>query len=725
MKIKYLNFVSIKVGLTLFIGVVLEFAIILSFNRSFFIQDDSGVSGYPLLKFVGQELLAGNDPFFIPEIWTSGNIWAEAQFGLFNPISYLFFALAAIVDSILINAVIWKFFYTLMLAWGAYRLFRAHQIEQNLAMLLALTLPISGYILYFDMAAWGIELLGFAWLFHFWASLENHLNGKATGLQLLIPAWLLVSSGYPYALFPLVYLIPWFIYREFKKIKRVSLSSFFLYASLGLLAIATYLPSLLSSSVNSRGDGGFINSGSWSISIGRNLFGLASPTLFPDLQTNGPPNFTNAPVFYLSIIFVALLPFLYVAQSRFKSTEFVVIAMPLVMTSVAMSLPSNFWMFRWPFRFLPVFAVCILLLVGWLITNGSIKYAPKRFKIGLGAIFFVFFSSVVINPSSSQYHLVASMTLLLTLIFVAFFTFKNNERVVYLSIFVGSAFTLMTQLWYSPTSLPLRDYNSPGVVSEVFVDNHKDDLGNILQVADFNRMSKSSIDDRDIWNEVLLGSWPALSGIPILNSYSASGFEAFDKVLCLTANGSTCPAGFTRLSSTFSGYDANLGELLGINTVVIQVSNQDKPFEPAQNKQWKLENCREYTCTYKRIIPIDSGIVSSAPKGLSLQAQIIDSRNSVFTLSGNADHLLIRRLNWPGYSAKIGNTEIGIKNGPAGLVELDLPERDLKNEKLELNWEIPGLKWIRISIFLSLVTFLTMLVILAKSRTASNSQDLQ
>jgi hypothetical protein len=155
------------------------------------------------------------------------------------------------------------------------------------------------------------------------------------------------------------------------------------------------------------------------------------------------------------------------------------------------------------------------------------------------------------------------------------------------------------------------------------------------------------------------------------------------------------------------------------------VSNQDKPFEPAQNKEWKLEGCGEYTCTYKRITPIDSGIVASAPKGLSLQAQVIDSRTSTFTLSGNADYLLIRRLNWPGYSAKIGNTEIGIKNGPAGLIELDLPEHYLKNEKLELNWEIPGLKWIRISALLSLFTFLTMLVFVNKSRTAPNAQDLQ
>lgn len=720
MKPKVSNLTSLKIAVFLIAGVALEFAFILGFNKGFFSQDDSGISGYPLLKFIGQEFLSGNDPFFVPEIWTAGNIWAEAQFGLLNPLSYFFFALSAAIDSVVVNAIIWKFFYTLMLVWGSFRLMRAYQIGQNLSILLSLLVPISGYIMYFDLAAWGIELLGFAWLIHFCASAENHLNNRATGVQLVVPAWLLVSSGYPYALFPLIYLVPWFLYREYKENHRISLTTFLLGVAMGALTIATYLPSLLSSSVNSRSDGGFLNTGAWTISLGRNLFGIGSPTIFPDLQTNSYPNFTNAPVFYISIAFIVFLPFIVFTKEKIKDAQFLNIVMPLFMTCIAMSLPSYFWMFRWPFRFLPVFVVFALLLLGWIIQNSKLTYTHARLKSGIALASLAFFSALSMNPENAVHHSYILFLSLVVLVLAATFVLNGDHLALYAVVFIASICVLATQLMLSPKSTPLRDYNAPGIVSKEFVANYTQDSGNIFQVADFDAVSRSSIESREIWNEVLLGSWPALSDLPIINSYSASGFDAFDKALCLLPNGSTCPDAISKLNSKYPGYNANLGELLGINTVVVQVSNQSAPITFGSPNEWALEACYKYTCKFTRVNSIDSGPIAFAPPGLEVRTESYSSRSITFEISGRADNLLVRRLNWPGYSAKIDGAEVQVSSGPAGLVELSLPDRVIENEDLVLTWEMPGKDAAQAFTLLSILFFTLILMKLRRSRITSN-----
>jgi hypothetical protein len=329
-----------------------------------------------------------------------------------------------------------------------------------------------------------------------------------------------------------------------------------------------------------------------------------------------------------------------------------------------------------------------------------------------------------VNPEAASYHLVGSIVLIATLILVAVVSVKGNYSILYAFVFAGSLFVLMTQLWLSPASAPLRNYNSPGTISSEFIERHNQDPGNFLQIANFDRMSKSSIDSREIWDEVLLGSWPTLSGIPILNSYSASGFEDFDSSLCLLPNGSSCPEAFRKLNSTFLGYSKNLGELLGINTVLVQVSNQYESLDSDLLKDWDLVACQTYTCTFQRLIATDTGQVAYSPAGLSIQTESYSSRNSVFNISGNGDKVLIRRLNWPGYSAKLGETPIEIRTGPAGLVELDLPSRELMNEKLELNWQVPGIMWIKAFTIMAVLFLVTALLFDRNSRRALNSKYL-
>jgi hypothetical protein len=95
-------------------------------------------------------------------------------------------------------------------------------------------------------------------------------------------------------------------------------------------------------------------------------------------------------------------------------------------------------------------------------------------------------------------------------------------------------------------------------------------------------------------------------------------------------------------------------------------------------------------------------------------------RSMTLKVSGKADNLVIRRLNWPGYSAKIGDADVQVLSGPAGLVELSLPDRAIENEDLVLSWEMPGKDAVQTRTLLSILSFILMLMKLRRSRATSN-----
>jgi hypothetical protein len=705
MKNKLLNRIYIPLIFTL--GIASEFTIISIFNQKFFLQDDSGISGYPMLKYLGDSFLQGNFSPFIPEIWSAGNLWVEAQYGLLNPITYVWLAVAGSLDSILVLSILWKFFYCLMLASGAYRVFRAYGIAETWAVLLGLLVPISGYILYFDIAAWGIELLGFAWLLHLWASIESYLENGRFPLSVPIFGWLLVSAGYPYAVFPLLFLVPWFIAREAKQKSLWQMkNTFFMLLGFMFLFVSVYLPNILSGEVNSRSKALLVNDGAWSISPGRSLFGIASPSLLPDLQTNGDPNFTNAPIFYVSILFAVVLPFLDIKLSSLRN-ERVIQALALSLISIfAMSISSNFWQFRWPFRFLPLFAVASLLVIGILVKESRWSASPTRLRAGLLAITFIVISSTLMNPLKVLVHFQVGAIMLITFMVIAICVERGRLNRVIPTLFFASLAVLTIQMYNFPNNGSLRDYNPNYQIDPELKSRFNSETGNIFEILNYDSFPASALKSGKIWEEVTLGSWPALYGAPILNHYSASGFKPFDDALCLQPNGSTCPDAFSKISNEIPGFKTSVGELLGINTVIVQVSNVSEVMDLNSGGEWKLKDCQIYTCTLVRKDSVKGSPIAFKSETMNVSQIYTSQTKMTFELDGEGSIILLNRLNWAGYNATLNGKPIETGTGPAGLVQIVIPDDYKFGSELVVEWNPPGLNAIKACVALSIFMML-------------------
>ena len=702
----------------IFFGIAIEFTIISFFNPKFFLQDDSGISGYPMLKYLGDSFIQGSFSAFVPEIWSAGNLWAEAQYGILNPVTYLSLTAAGLLNSILFLAVLWKFFYCLILTTGAFRLFRAYGITDNWAILLALLVPISGYVLYFEIAAWGIELLGFAWLLHLWASIERYLENRKFSLSVPVFGWLLITSGYPYAIFPLLFLIPWFLVRE-AKVKSLweMKNTFFMLTGFVFLFMAVYLPNVLSGSTNSRNKSLLVNEGAWSISPGRNIFGISSPTLFPDLQTNGPPNFTNAPVFYVSIVFAILLPLLDIKAMTFKIKRVTQALFLSLVGILAISISSNFWQFRWPFRFLPFFAVASLLFIGILVKESKWIVSPTRLRAGLIVIAFIFVSSTFMNPGSVLAHFQSGAIIFVTFAVIAICIDQGYLKLIVPALFSASLLILSFQLYNFPSNGSLRDYNPPSEIDPEFMKRLNTEEGNIFEILNYDAFPASALKTGNIWDEVALGSWPALYGAPILNQYSASGFKPFDDALCLQPNGSTCPEAFSKISRKIPGYEKSIGEILGINTVIVQISSVSEIIELDSGGSWKLKECRTYTCTFVRKDAVKISPVAFAPESMTISVLNESQTQILLKVQGQGSTILLKRLNWAGYKASLDGAPLAIETGPAGLVQLRIPDDYEYGSELKVEWEVPGLNAIRALLALSII-----MLILA-SKTTSNRKS--
>lgn len=687
----------------IFFGLAFEFTIISLFNPKFFLQDDSGISGYPMLKYLGNSFVQGDFSAFIPEIWSAGNLWVEAQYGILNPVTYLSLTASGLINSILLLSIFWKFFYCLMLTTGAFRLFRVYGIANDWAILLALLVPISGYILYFDITSWGIELLGFAWLLHLWASIEEYLESGKLSLSVPFFGWLLITSGYPYAVFPMLLLVPWFFVREAKEKRlRDMKQTIFLLIGFIFLFIAVYLPNVLSGSVNSRNKSLLINDGAWSISPGRNLFGIASPTLFPDLQTNGPPNFTSAPVFYVSIVFAVVLPFLEIKIATLKSKRITEALFLSLIGMFAISISSYFWQFRWPFRFLPFFTVASLLVLGLLVKESKWIVSPKRLRAGLLVNSLIVISSTFMNPVTVPIHFQAGILMFGAFTVIATFIDRGYLTSIVPVLFVSSLLVLSLQLHHFPSNDSLRDYNPDNQISKTLKDKLDSEEGNIFEILNYDTFPATALKSGKIWDEVALGSWPALYGAPIINQYSASGFKPFDDALCLQPNGSTCPEAFSKISREIPGYKESIGEMLGINTVIVQVSNLSEVIDLDSGGSWKLKECQTYTCTLVRKVPIGIGPVAFKPESLTI-SRIEESQTSIrFIVEGQGSTILLSRLNWPGYHATLDGRSIPIKSGPAGLVQLQIPDGYKSGAELIVEWRVPGKRGIIVFLVLSI-----------------------
>src|SRR5213596_3706081 len=194
--------------------IVVVFCLLLLWhNPLVFWNDDYELSVLPVFADMARSWSEGHWPILSPYSWVCGNLAGEFQYGTF---------------SLFVNALVvlvWKFplafpqqaaalsiTHIFVLAIGAFLLARDRKLSVPLSIFVALIAALNGWMICWGASDWFGALGAFAWLPWAWWGLERALDRQGSRWRFLWPApfvYLVVTGGFPYTVLMLVLLIAW------------------------------------------------------------------------------------------------------------------------------------------------------------------------------------------------------------------------------------------------------------------------------------------------------------------------------------------------------------------------------------------------------------------------------------------------------------------------------------------------------------------------------------
>ena len=187
----------------------------------------------------------------------------------------------------------------------------------------------------------------------------------------------------------------------------------------------------------------------------------------------------------------------------------------------------------------------------------------------------------------------------------------------------------------------------------------------------------------------MFGNMLQAVGVHAVNSYYGMGFKAFTDALCIEFNGSVCPDALARAWRPPAPGAPPLADLLRLDTVVVQnglPGVADVPL-PAG---WHVAERTAVVTVLRRDAPLPhpQGRLSDAPAGTVVADDVATARGEQVRLAdGPGGTLTFARLAWPGYTARLDGAAAPVRQGPAGLLTVDVPPGA---HQLALAWSPPA-----------------------------------
>jgi hypothetical protein len=631
----------------------------------FYLVDDSAAQFVPMWRRIGEQLLSGNFPLLDLDSWSGGNLAGEALFGLWNPVTLLDYLLVTRFDDLAVAATVVKTQFLVILALGVYLLCREYRVARWAAFALAFALPFSGFILFFQAETWAAGLMTVAWVPWVWWS-----GRKAAG-RTLHPIWafafgaLCVTAGNPYGV--LAVLVVYIgLMAEFRELRVILIG-------LSVLAVAplVFLPLLGAAPVGIRNGMQFYNSGILSPGIG-DLLAMSVPSHLPSIKAFDPLVMRlTVPATYFAWFAVPVLAWLDWGVLRRRRRELTTVFVFTGVYFLFCLAPSNLWLFRWPLRNIEGLYLGVAVLLGVLLSAGlRTDHLRRRVLITGGLLVAGTYLSVAAWPKITMHHLIglAMVAGLMTVLIVA--VRRGNSRWQAAVLVGGTAVVLVVQTTWSPLNSSVTLYYPTPTV-------HLPYSGTVAQVADVTR------EPRDKFR---YGNGYAAAGVPSLMAYTGLSYVKFEKALC-QSHRETCADGFNKLFAPIQG-DQTLADLTRVETVVVQRKLVDAPpVKPG----WHVESRDEDVIVIRRDKPLafPHGRISASSTGVTVDEDTMDGHRSERVRFRGHGQLTFARLNWPGYRAEVNGRALPVREGPAGLVTVDLPE-DVNDGELRLAWTPPG-----------------------------------
>ncbi|MFP5372547.1 MAG: hypothetical protein ACLGI3_17610 [Actinomycetes bacterium] len=663
---------------------------------TFYYWDDTAGASVGAWRHTADALLDGQLPLLSLELWRGGNYAAEAAFGMFNPLLLGLYVATASIDDLAMVALVIKAFFFLTMALGVYLLCREYGVRPWPAALTGTMLPLSGFTIWMDGASWVTGLTVSALTPWVWWTVKRGAEGHGSLLWAILAGYLCASAGNPYGLLSAglvvaAVLVETFARRGVRHTRRV-VSVGVAGTAVALLAVGTYLPFVLTSSVSYRAGSGTYNDEFLSPGLS-DVVGLSSPSFQPYVMVFGELSF-SFPALYLSWLVLPLLPWLRwstLPHHGRKLTAAYALGTANLLIVIG---PSQIGFFRWPVRLLPYLWLSVLVVFAVLLSAGLHRdRARQRWAVSAGAVIAGFWLAWSDVPDQWDRHLVSAVMVLVLLV-MAVRAARYSQRRLALTAMGGTLAVLVVQLSWMPVNANVTDYSFPrseASIEERFADYRP---GLTVQIAALSALSPDSLRDQAVYDDVLFGSMYAVADVESLTAYSGVGFNALDGAQCMDYQGSTCGNAWAQLWVELPGTDVVLADLLRARTVVVQRSLLDIGADGAP-EGWELRESTPHVTVWQRIEPLPwpDGRLSSVSGPLTVTSDVrtgdvgetVEFRRD----AAGAARLTFARLAWPGYRAEVDGMPVPVAEGPGGLLVVELPE-DVPDGTLSLSWSPPG-----------------------------------
>ncbi|MCP8998665.1 hypothetical protein NFC73_02790 [Pseudarthrobacter sp. RMG13] len=657
------------------------------FSPTFYYWDDMMQSFLPLWRNLGQEIRAGRFPLMDPDGWVGGNVVAEVGYGIFNPVNIANSIIVSYFDNLSAASYFIIIQFIALLAFGVFMLSRDYGANRPLSLAAAVAIPFSGFTLFYEAARWPGGLIAFAWTTVFWWSARRYAHRHTSPFLPFLLGFMTMTAGNPYGAIGVILVLvalacELILVRHWRRLVPLILVGF----AVGLTAVMVYFPLPLSSDVTVRTSSVIINDLFLQPDMS-SLLAASTSNYRPRMTTFWGP-IENVPSSYLAWFALPLIPWLDFQSIRHRSRHLVSLYIIIGAYFLLTFAPSNVLVFRWPLRLIEYVYLGVIIVLAVMASAGlRTNMWKKRLFFTVAILLFGAYRAWSMVPEGMKVHAFA-IALSLALVITAMIAYKRfGMRGLAAIMIVGTIATLGLQSrLYIPNSI-VEDRGSP-VDAGQLRQATGDYKGNTLQILQIHELSKEEFTS----GQFLYGNQILNADIDhSLGRYSGISFTAYAKALCMNYRAETCPEAYERLfEPQLSGFGAPLADLLRLETVVVQRDLIPLP-ELDIAPGWSLvKSDSARTILQRRSALPYPGTVSWASEGIRVESSAtVEPAESVTLADGaSAGKIIFARLAWPGYTLKVDGVMQPLKQGPAGLVEVDIPAGA---KHVDLTFTTPGL----------------------------------
>ena len=674
------------------VAVTVGIAVIPQVQGTFFYYvGDNPESFVPLWHHLGGELRAGQWPTMNPDGWMGGNYAGEAAYTLWNPVSVANYVLVSYFTNLSLAAFVVMVEFLGLLALAVYLLAREYGASRAPSFLVAVALPLSGFTLWYEASGWPAGLMAFTWVAHFWWAARKHARGRLTPVVPFVLGVLAMTTGNPYAAVGLVIVLAAIAVELLVQRRPVPLAHLVLMgACVGASAALVFLPLLSTTGVTVRPSTNEILNDTFLVPDLGDLAAASSPTYLPSISNWNGARLESLPSTYFAFFVLPLLPWLRWSSLRGRLTGLTSLAVVGGVYAVTTLGPSNLWMFRWPLRLIEYLYLALAVLFAVVLSAGLARDRVRRRIAWSVAIVAVgTYLAWAVRPEYWRLHLYGAL-LVLGVLGVGLLAARRVGLGAFTAVLVaGTAAVVLLQTTVFPQIPPGGTPVYPPYDISEMEGGAQTYEGTVLQLA----TQAGVTTDVQADGRLLFGNLPVALDLDSINRYTGIGFAEFSEALCMDYRGVVCPEAYERLwRPVGDGIDVPLVDALRVETLVLQRSLLPEETDGQGRPGWRVAERDDVREVWVREDPLPyDDRVAWVSEGAEVEPVSSAAGREVVRVSAPPEgaRVLFSRLAWPGHEATIDGEAVEVVDGPAGLLEVEVPGGD---HELVVTFTSPGVR---------------------------------